>query len=297
MLKLCYIGKLLLASISFIFLILFSILLMRVSLLFCLCSLPLLLFAQREAFENGPVEPTFRFQPELRLSAGWALPLGDFAELSPQNSEAGNAQPGWYLEALFAHRLPNSPLWSVQAALGFHTHGMDEQGVRDAFGLGDLSDPQRSGFEVDQGWRLLQLMPGMAFQAGAKFKLELSANAGLLFYSGWNASYQSFDAQESLQTRLTWSHSTQLAMGWRLQAFMGYALNKGTFLGLDMAFLSAGGARTGDLEQYRRRIDNGTEITQFAQVQKQTRIRTLRLGLSIKRLFYEAPSIEIYPVD
>lgn len=265
--------------------------------LLCFCCLPLALFAQREAFENGPVQPTFRLRPELRFSSGTALPLGDFAALAPLNSESGNALPGFYAEALFAHRLPLSPLWAVQASLTYQSHSMDEQGVRDAYGLGDLSDPQSDGFAVEKGWQLWQLMPGMAFQAGSKLKVELSLNAGFLLYSGWNASYQEFDPAENLQTVFTWRHNSQTALGWRAQAFVGYALNKETFLGIDAAFLSAAATRIGEVEQYRRRLDNNSEITQSTQVQKNTRIQTLRLGLALKRLLYEAPSVEIYPAE
>lgn len=270
---------------------------MRNWILFCLCCLPLAVFAQREAFENGPVEPTFRLQPEIRFSSGTALPLGDFAELAPRNSESGNALPGFYVEALFAHRLPLSPLWAVQASLTYQNHGMDEQGVRDAYGLADLSDPETGGFAVEKGWQIIQVMPGMAFQAGTKVKVELSLNAGFLLYSGWNASYQEFDPTERLQTVYTWRHNMQTALGWRAQAFVGYALNKETFLGIEAAYLRAGAARTGEVDQYRRRLDNDSEITQTAKVQKNTRIQALRLGLSFKRLLYEAPTIEIYEVE
>lgn len=241
-----------------------------------------MLDAQLDKVKELAYEPGFRLKLALYGQAGISLPLGDYAKLSTESGKQAATQLGGYAELVATHRLRRTPLWGVQLVTGYMQHNVKEAEVKSTYDL--------LLFEA-KPWQMVYLMPGMEFQGGRKFKFALGLSAGVLLYSGWNASKGAY--YKGMMELKEWSFGWRLTGALRASLLLGYKVTKRCFVYAQVAWLYGSGARSGQLTKgiYRFDLETGARFDPPLQSERltvlhATVIHTLNIGLGLRYEFY-----------
>ncbi|MCP4439998.1 MAG: hypothetical protein GY810_13720 [Aureispira sp.] len=241
-----------------------------------------LLDAQLDKVHELAYEPGFRLKLELYAQGGISIPLGKYGMLSEESSPKGAAKFGGYGEVIATHRLRKTPLWGVQAVLGYMQHDFKQEQIKTTYDL-LLFDAKP--------WQILYLMPGIEFQGGRKFKFAVGLSAGALLYSGWNASSGNYN--KGLMEHREWGFGWKVAGGLRTNLMLGYRVAKRWFVYIQTAWLYGGGARSGILTKGMYRFDLLTGNKQGESLSSETLtvlhstvVHTVNIGIGARYRFY-----------
>lgn len=241
-----------------------------------------MLDAQLDKVQELAYESGFSLKLELYGQAGISLPLGAYAKLADESGKQSATQLGAYGELVATHRLRKTPLWGVQLVMGYMQHSVQEEKVK--------SDYDLLLFEA-KAWQMGYLMPGIEFQGGRSFKFALGLSAGMLLYSGWNASKGAY--YKGMMELKEWSFGWRITGALRASLMLGYKVTKRCFIYVQTAWFYGAGARSGQLNKglYRFDAQTGNRLnppvnSETLTVLHTTIIHTLNIGLGLRYQFY-----------
>lgn len=241
---------------------------------FALSCFVLPLYAQQDRLQITPKGENIVLKPELRVSAGVSIPLGKYAALDTTMTAAiGCAKIGGFADIVLGHRFRRASLWSVQIALGYMQHGYNVDSLKARY--------QLSSFTC-KPWMAAHLLPGIAFQGGKRFKFEIQAHAGLVFFNGRNATRADYvDDKTDYYRQREWKFNWRLAGGLRGGLLLGYMVNDRLLLFAQGWLQYAWGSRLGTLNQSFYDLDNQGIPEETPYLTKNIRITQSALFLTI----------------
>ncbi len=256
-------------------------------------------FQERRVY-HFPAERHFRLHLEIGISAGAALPVGNFARLGRFSQANENALRGYWAEVQLQHRLRKNALWSLLLPLGITSNPYRNVG---AFIPSRLD---RSYFHTGSNWQAIYAMPSLAFRGGAQWKFEAALGLGFGLSSGgvsYRTNWEPLETNPNVWTKkeIQWMQpNRQILSGYRASLSLGYLFG-GRWgrcqVALQAAFLHLSGKRNEITQEALFRWDeageNAAELLQageFRTVQP-LKMQNMLFGIQIKYHAYRT----LYP--
>ncbi|BDS11172.1 hypothetical protein [Aureispira anguillae] len=236
--------------------------------------------AQLRDSDNDPV---FEAKFDLRMDGGISIPLGKYRLLTDESDDRSAANYGVYTELSASLTPLSTSPWRMGFSLGY---------IHNPFKAAHSKIQYNLPLFKGTNWNSFYGLLGIGFTSETTFFYSVRVGAGVMGYSGGNITKGSLTL-DTMQVQ-TWKYKLSAAGVVQASFSIGYHFTSKFSMFATATIFYAAGVRKGTLLDEFFIVDSKNTPARpvleqnITQIQNQTTIFTLNIGLGLKYKFYEA---------